>query len=427
MLDAERDGERPHPHPGHRRVADVDDVDAGVPEQPRRLDRPLDADRARRVDLDRDHVAALSERPSETRRRGRVASVGGAASGADRGRSVGRRGAAAAMAGAGSRDPVVDRRRASPRCARASSRSSRRRCARPPSSMSPTIGRSSRGRPRRRTGPRSAAAARRSAGSTPAGATPSRRARRGSRPARPRSSRRTRHRRAPPAPRAQPPASSRRRKARSSPNVSSADDRQVGGAARASSTAIARWSIEREGLEPEDVDTALEQALDLSPGTPRGPRLVEMRATSRVGRPERPHRAGDEHVAAGHVARLARELCAAPGQPAGLSARPCGARRTPVRPERRRLDDVGAGLQVLAVDRPDQLRPGRDELVEDGRCGMPRLNSSVPIAPSARSGPAASRSRKRARASPVASRRVPQVRARASAPPRRPACPCARA
>ena len=35
------------------------------------------------------------------------------------------------------------------------------------------------------------------------------------------------------------------------------------------------------------------------------------------------------------------------------------------------------------------------------RCGMPRLNSSVPIAPSARSGPAASRSRNRARASPT--------------------------
>ena len=52
VLDAERDGQRAHPDAGHGAVADVDEVDAGRLEQPRGLDRPLDADRARRVDLD---------------------------------------------------------------------------------------------------------------------------------------------------------------------------------------------------------------------------------------------------------------------------------------------------------------------------------------------------------------------------------------
>ena len=65
VLDPERHGQRAHPDPGHRRIADVDDVDAGGLEQPRRLDRALDADRARRIDLDRDHEPAVGQGPGE--------------------------------------------------------------------------------------------------------------------------------------------------------------------------------------------------------------------------------------------------------------------------------------------------------------------------------------------------------------------------
>ena len=61
VLDAERDGHRAHPDPGHRRVADVDEVDAGVAQEPRGVDRPVDPDRARRVDLDRDDEPPLAE------------------------------------------------------------------------------------------------------------------------------------------------------------------------------------------------------------------------------------------------------------------------------------------------------------------------------------------------------------------------------
>ena len=71
VLDPERHGQRAHPDAGHRRVADVDDVDAGGLQEPGRLERALDADRARRVDLDGDDVAARRERPGETGRRRR--------------------------------------------------------------------------------------------------------------------------------------------------------------------------------------------------------------------------------------------------------------------------------------------------------------------------------------------------------------------
>ena len=76
VLDPERDGQRPHPHAGHRRVADVDGIDAGRLEQARGLDRALDADRARRVDLDRDHEPPLGEGPREAGGRGHVAGRG---------------------------------------------------------------------------------------------------------------------------------------------------------------------------------------------------------------------------------------------------------------------------------------------------------------------------------------------------------------
>ena len=80
VLDPERHGERAHPHPGHRRVADVDDVDAGVLEHAGRLDRALDADGARRVDLDRDDVAAVRRGPARAATVAAAASVAAATS-----------------------------------------------------------------------------------------------------------------------------------------------------------------------------------------------------------------------------------------------------------------------------------------------------------------------------------------------------------
>ena len=77
VLDPERHGQRAHPDPGHRRVADVDDIDAGRLEEPGGLDRALDADGARRVDLDRDDVATLLEGAGEAGGRRRPVGRGG--------------------------------------------------------------------------------------------------------------------------------------------------------------------------------------------------------------------------------------------------------------------------------------------------------------------------------------------------------------
>ena len=130
VLDPERDGHRAHPDAGHRRVADVDGVDAGRLEEPSRLDRPLDADGARRVDLDGDDEPAVRERPRRARsaaarrrdgrrrRRGRRV---------DACRSGGSCRPAPRCSALGPRRTGVERRAHRARCAPASSRSSRRR------------------------------------------------------------------------------------------------------------------------------------------------------------------------------------------------------------------------------------------------------------------------------------------------------------
>src|SRR5437762_9170708 len=69
VLDPERDRHAAHPDAGHRAVADVDEIDAGRLEETSRFDRPLDADRARWVDLDGDHPAAIGELAKEPCRR----------------------------------------------------------------------------------------------------------------------------------------------------------------------------------------------------------------------------------------------------------------------------------------------------------------------------------------------------------------------
>ena len=75
VLDPERHRQRAHPDPGHRRVGDVDEVDAGVAQEPGGLDRPLDPDAPRRVDLDRDDEPARPASSSARRVGGGASSV----------------------------------------------------------------------------------------------------------------------------------------------------------------------------------------------------------------------------------------------------------------------------------------------------------------------------------------------------------------
>ena len=86
-------------------------------------------------------------------------------------------------------------------------------------------------------------------------------------------------------------------------------------------------------------------------------RLVRRRA-------ERTDRPGDERVAAA-TSRASRATWAARRLSATASAaRPNGASRTRLAPNVSGLDQVGAGVEVLAMDRPDEVRAGRRELVE---------------------------------------------------------------
>ena len=67
-----------------------------------------------------------------------------------------------------------------------------------------------------------------------------------------------------------------------------------------------------ERLEDQQVDAALEQAVDLLAVGLADPRLVEAEQVARR-RAERAERARDERVAPGHVPRLAGHARGAPG------------------------------------------------------------------------------------------------------------------
>ena len=143
------------------------------------------------------------------------------------------------------------------------------------------------------------------------------------------------------------------------------DDGQVRGRAASLLDRDLEVIDQRERLEPEEVDAALEQAVDgLAERTAYG-RLVEVQEVA-GGWPERSDGSRDEDVAAGDVASLARQLRAAPSQATGLVAEAEGRQPRPIGAEGRGRDDVRAGREVLAVDRADQLWPRRDELVEHG-------------------------------------------------------------
>ena len=66
------------------------------------------------------------------------------------------------------------------------------------------------------------------------------------------------------------------------------------------------------------------------------------------------------------LAGLAGELGGLAVEPAGQLLEAVFGQPEAVRAEGVRLDRVGAGLDVLAVDRRDELRPGQDQFVEAG-------------------------------------------------------------
>ena len=149
----------------------------------------------------------------------------------------------------------------------------------------------------------------------------------------------------------------------SSPKVSIAMIGRSADASRASSMAIARWSS-RENVSNWKRST---------PPSSR-PSMVSRNAARTAASPEakdvrrraakRPDRPRDQHVPAGDVPCLAGDLGAAPGEASGLVREAVGRQADAVRPERRGLDEIGTGVEVLAVDGADQVRASGDQLVE---------------------------------------------------------------
>ena len=123
-----------------------------------------------------------------------------------------------------------------------------------------------------------------------------------------------------------------------------------------------------EGLEDQQVHAALEQAVDLLAERLADPRLVEAHQVA-GRRAERPDRAGDEHVTPGDIPRLAGDARRGPVEPVCLAREAVNGEPDPIGTERRGLDDVRSCLQVRPVDRTDELRPGRRQLVEAGTLG----------------------------------------------------------
>ena len=182
----------------------------------------------------------------------------------------------------------------------------------------------------------------------------------------------------------------------SSPNVISATIGRSAVARRASSIGDQQVAQVDERLEHEQVDAALEQAVDLLAERLADPRLVEAQQVARR-RAERTDRAGDEHVAAADVARLAGDARRGRLNRCVSAASPNPASRTRFAP------NVAVSMRSAPASRYSRwIAPTSSGRVvasssRQARWGTPPANSSVPIAPSARSGRAASRSRKRSR------------------------------
>ena len=371
VLDPERHGQGAHPDPGHRRVGDVDEVDAGVAQEPGGLDRPLDPDAPRRVDLDRDDEPAGVEQLGQARRGRRVVGRWPRRRCDDRstrdvrGRRAGRRGRRRRrVSGRVERRPhrgdVLGRR---PAAATDDPRAGREQAWRDVPEVlgargvdeapleplrEPGVRHDRSRRVRRRPGaPIASSASRQAAGPGPAVDADRVRARRGSRRPRPR------------------PGCCRRPATSSSPNVSEAMTGHVGCAA---------GLVDREDAaapRSENVSSTIRSTPPssrpsiCSRNAARAARLRDDRTATRR-RTERPDRTTDQRIASADLASLAGELCRPPVERADLSLESPGGQSMAVGAERQRLDQLGAGLEVFAMGSSDHLRMGRDELLETG-------------------------------------------------------------
>ncbi len=380
VLDPEGDRQAAHPDPGHRRVADVDQVDPGVAQEPGGVDRPVDPDRPRRVDLDRDDEPALGQGGRQAgRRRGLADRPVARRDDRSRCRSgLGRCGRGGRGRGPG---PGAPRIAGGDRVERATHRGDvlgRRATAAADDHGSGTEHSRHDGREVVRPG-----------GVHEATLDPLRETRVGHDRAGDR-----RVRASHPVERLE--AAERTRAAVHPEGVDTGlgqglggglgrrpvgrhellaeghlgNDRQVGRGPARLVDREAEVEQLRRGLDHEQVDAALEEAVDLlAEGRPDRRLVVTGQLAGRSA--ERTDRPGDQDVAAADVARLAGDLGAPPVEPGRLAGQPVTGEPEPVRPERGRLDQVGTGLDVLAVDGADEVGPARHELVETGALGDP--------------------------------------------------------
>ena len=187
--------------------------------------------------------------------------------------------------------------------------------------------------------------------------------------------------------------------AASSPKVRSATIGRSAAIERASSTASARWSTTENVSNQKTSTPPSSRPSIVSRNAARTSASARWRI-SRVGGPSGPiDPATSESRPATSRASRASWAPRRASRPA-RSARPYGARRTRLAP------NVAVSMRSAPAARYSRwiapMSSGRvaTSSSRTARCGTPRLNSSVPIAPSASSGPRDSRAWKRARASP---------------------------
>ncbi len=141
------------------------------------------------------------------------------------------------------------------------------------------------------------------------------------------------------------------------------DDRDISGGGSSLGDGDQQVAKVGECLEDEQVDATFEEAVD---GFPEGGADLGVGKAQEVsGRDaERADRATDQHVPAADIASLPGDLGATPGDPAGIASEAERLQADTVRAERGGLDDVRAGVDVLAMDRTDELGPGPHEVIE---------------------------------------------------------------
>ena len=145
------------------------------------------------------------------------------------------------------------------------------------------------------------------------------------------------------------------------------DDRQAGGGPDLADRQQQLVEIV-EGLEDQQVHATFEEPVELLAKDGPGGGVADPQVAVR-GATERAHRPGDQGIPPGNVACLARELGTPAVEPGGQVAQAPVGEPDPVRAERRGLHEVRTGVEILAVDRPHEVRPRQDQLVEAGALG----------------------------------------------------------